>query len=87
MEIRVATGDVANAKLLVVDLVGLFGGESVSLQADGKIQVQLRGELNGALVRTLEAVESWLERTQVASAEVCVDDHVYTVELREAVWR
>jgi hypothetical protein len=67
MLVRVATNDVASAKLLVVDLVGLFGGEHVSLQADGEVHLQVRGEVNGALVRT-------------ASAQVCVDEHSYTIE-------
>jgi hypothetical protein len=79
MDVRVATGDVESAKLLVVDLVCLFGGECVSLQADGEVQLHLRGEINGALVQTLKAVERWLEQTQTASADVSVDRHAYTV--------
>ena len=46
MEVRVATKDLEGAKLLVVDLVGLFGGEHVSLQTDGEVQLQLRGEIS-----------------------------------------
>jgi hypothetical protein len=80
MDVRVATGDVESAKLLVVDLVGLFGGECVSLQGDGEVQLHLRGEINGALAQTLKAVERWLEQTQTASADVSVDRHAYTVE-------
>jgi hypothetical protein len=79
MVVRVATKDVESAKVLVVDLVGLFGGERVSLQADGEVQLQLRGEPNGALVHTLEAVERWLDKTDAASADVCVDERSYTV--------
>jgi hypothetical protein len=80
MVVRVATKDVESAKLLVVDLVGLFGGEHVSLRADGEVRLQLRGEVNGALVQTLEAVERWLEQTRSASAELCVDERSYTIE-------
>ena len=80
MEVRVATNDVESAKLLVFDLVGLFGGEYVSLRADGEVHLQVRGEVNGALVHTLQAVERWLEQTRTASAQVCVDEHSYTVE-------
>ena len=80
MVIRVATNDVESAKLLVVDLVGLLGGECVSLQADGDVQLELRGEVNGALVQTLEAVEHWLEQTGTAVAEVKIDERSYTVE-------
>jgi hypothetical protein len=80
MEVRVETKDVERAKLLVVDLVGLFGGEHVSLQPDGEVQLHLRGEVNGALAHTLKAVERWLEQTHTASAEVSVDERSYTVE-------
>ena len=80
MKVRVATKDVERAKLLVVDLVGLFGGEHVSLQSDGEVQLHLRGEVNGALAHTLTAVERWLEQTHTASAEVCVDERPYTVD-------
>lgn len=77
--VRVATKDAESANLLVVHLAGLFGGGRVSLQADGEVQVQLP-ELNGELVQTLKAVESWLELSGTASAEVSVNEHSYTVE-------
>jgi hypothetical protein len=77
--VRVATKDPQNASLLVVHLVGLFGGEQVSLQADGEVQVRLP-ELNGELVKTLKAVECWLEQSGIASAEVSVNEHSFTVE-------
>ena len=77
--VRVATKDPQNASLLVVHLAGLFGGEQVSLQADGEVQVRLP-ELNGELVKTLKAVECWLEQSGIASAEVSVNEHSYTVE-------
>jgi hypothetical protein len=77
--VRVATKDPESAKLLVVHLVGLFGGEQVSLQADGEVQVRLH-ELNGELVQTLKAVECWLEQSGIASAEVSVNKRWYTVE-------
>jgi hypothetical protein len=80
MLVRVVTKDIESAKLLLVDLVGLFGGEHVALQADGEVQLDLRGDLNGALVHTLKAVERWLELTGTALAQVCVDEHSYTVE-------
>jgi hypothetical protein len=77
--VRVATKDPQNASLLVVHLVGLFGGEQVSLQADGEVQVRLP-ELNGELVTALKAVERWLEQSGSASAEVSVNEHSFTVE-------
>jgi hypothetical protein len=80
MVVRVVTKDIESAKLLVVDLVGLMGGECVSLQEDGEVALQLRGKGNGALVLTLEAVERWLEQTGTAVAEVWIGDRLYTVE-------
>jgi hypothetical protein len=80
MVVRVATQNFESAKLLVVDLVGLVGGESVSLQPDGQVHLQLRGDVNGALVQILRAVERWLEQTGTASAEIWVDERSYTVE-------
>ncbi len=61
----------------------VLGGECVALQPDGEVQLELRGEVNGALVHTLEAVEHWLERTGTASAEVWVDERSYRVEQRQ----
>jgi hypothetical protein len=82
MVVRVVTKDVESAKLLVVDLEGVMGGECVSLQEDGEVALQLRGNGNGAVVLTLEAVERWLEQTDRASAEVYVDERSYTVVQR-----
>lgn len=79
MVIRVATKDAESAKPLAVDLAWLLGEECVSLQADGEVHLQLRGEGNGDLVPTLKAVERWLEETRTASAEVWVDERRYTV--------
>lgn len=80
MEVRIATKDVESAKLLIVDMVGLFGGEHVSLQAEGAVKLELGRDGNGALVHALEAVERWLEQTATATAEVWVDDRSYTIE-------
>jgi hypothetical protein len=80
MLVRVATKDDESAKLLVLDLIGLFGGEHVSLQKDGEVQLQLRGAINGALVNTLKAIERWLEQTRSASAQLSVGERSYTVE-------
>ena len=80
MVVRVVTKDVESAKLLVVDLVRLMGGKSVSLQEDGEVALQLRDKGSGALVLTLEAIERWLEQTGTAVAEVRIDERSYTVE-------
>src|SRR6185312_16444593 len=78
------TEDLQSASLLVIHLAGLVGGEQVSLQADGEVQVRLP-ELDGELVKTLKAVECWLEQSGIASAEVSVNEHSYTVEHPERV--
>jgi hypothetical protein len=77
--VRVATKDPESANLLVVHLAGLFGGEQVSVQADGEVQVRLP-EFNGELAQTLKAVECWLEQSGIASAKVSVNERSYTVE-------
>jgi anti-anti-sigma factor len=80
MVIRAAAEDVESAKRLVVRLVGLFGGERVSLRADGEVQLQLHEESNRALAQTLDAVEHWLEETGIASADVWVDERPCRVD-------
>ena len=80
MVIRVAVRDVETAKRLVQELVSLFGGERVSFQADGEIQVELRGESNQGLANALNAVERWLEQTRIGTARVWVDSRAYMVE-------
>lgn len=80
--VRVTTKDSESAKLLVSQLAGLFGSKRISLQADGEVQVQLP-ELDGELVKTLKAVECWLEQSGIASAKVSVNEHSYTVEYPE----
>jgi hypothetical protein len=82
--VRVTTRGSESAKLLVAQLAGLFGGKQVSVQADGEVQVQLP-ELDGELVKTLKEVECWLEQSGIASAEVSVNEHSYTVEHPERV--
>jgi hypothetical protein len=85
--IRVAARDVESAKRLVVGLVGLFGGECVSLRADGEVQVRPRGESNRALAQTLDAVEQWLEETRSGSADVLVDERPYRVDRPRLLYR
>jgi hypothetical protein len=80
MVIRVAAQDVESAKRLVVRLVGLFGGECVSLRADGEVQLQPYEESNRALAQTLDAVEHWLEETGIGSADVWVDERPCRVD-------
>ena len=79
MVIRVAAQDVGLAKQLVVGLVGLFGGECVSLRADGEVEVRPHAESNRAVVQTLRAVEHWLEETRTDSADVLIDERPYLV--------
>ena len=82
MVIRVATTGVEDAKLLVAGLVGSFGGEEVSLQSDGEVQVRLNGRSGRrAMAETFASVERWLEETGVGSTDVWVDDRQYRMEL------
>jgi hypothetical protein len=81
MLIRVATRDAERAKLLVDDLVSILG-DCVSVEASGAVQVEPHSESNGTLVHTLGAVERWLDRTRILSAEVWVDERSYTLERR-----
>jgi hypothetical protein len=79
MVIQVATQDAESAKRLVTELVGVFGGESVSLDPAGEIEVHSNGESNRTLIQSLEAVERWLEAAGIPSAEVRVDGRSYKV--------
>ena len=80
MVIRVPVRDVESAKRLVVGLVDLFGGECVSLRADGEVQLQPHEESNRALAQTLDALEDWLEETRIGSADVWVDERPYRID-------
>jgi hypothetical protein len=79
MAIRVTAQDAESAKRLVAELVRVFGGECVSLKASGEIEVHPAEESNGAVIHSLEAVERWLEATEIPSAEVSVNGRSYTV--------
>jgi len=79
MVIRVAAPDAETAKHLVAGLVGLFGGECVSLRPNGEVQVRPREESNRALAQTMDAVDHWLEETSLGSADVVVDERPYRV--------
>jgi hypothetical protein len=85
MVIRVAGQGAESAKQLVVALVGLFGGECVSLRADGEVQVQPREESNRALAQTLDAVDQWLEETSIGSADLVVDERPYKLFRRSSL--
>ena len=87
MVIRVAAQDVESAKRLVVRLVGLFGGECVSLRADGEVQLQPDEESNRALAQTLDAVEHWLKETRIGSADVWVDERPYRIDRPRSLYR
>lgn len=81
MIIRVATGDVERAKVLVAGLVSLFGGEGVSLRSDGEVQVDLNGKSGQrAMADTFASVERWLGETGISSTDVWVDERPYRME-------
>lgn len=58
----------------------IFGGSRVSLQTDGEIVLELRGETNEAIDKALKAIERWLAATGIRSAKVWVGDHSYMLE-------
>jgi hypothetical protein len=80
MVIRVAVGESETAKRFAQELASLFGGTRVSSETDGEIQVELRGEANDALDKTLIAVERWLGEAGIGSAKVWVGEQSYVVE-------
>jgi len=87
MVIRVATKDVESGKLLIAGLVGLFGGQHVSLQSDGEVHVRLSGQSGQrAMAETFSSVERWLEEAGVDSTDVWVDDRQYRMELSQAAY-
>jgi ABC-type transporter Mla MlaB component len=71
----------------VVGLVDLFGGECVSLRADGEVQLQPHEESNRALAQTLDAVEPWLEKTRIGSADVWVDERPYRIDRPRSLYQ
>jgi len=79
MVIQVAAQDPERAAWLVREFVRLFGGERVSGDAGGEVEVQLE-ETNGAIEEALDAVQRWLEATQLDSAQVSVNGHSYKLE-------
>jgi hypothetical protein len=88
MVIRVTGKDAESAKLLVAGLVGLFGGEGVSLQSDGEVHVELNGRSGEQAVnQTLASVQRWLEQTGIGSTDVWVDERQYRMELPAAKLR
>jgi hypothetical protein len=81
MVIRVGVSDAESAKHLVAGLAGFLGGESVSLQADGEVQVRLRRDSRRqTIVQTLTSVERWLEDTGTSSVDVWLGERPYTLE-------
>lgn len=72
--------DSETAKWFAQELASLFGATRVSSETDGEIQVELRGETNDALDKTLIAIERWLGEAGIGSAKVCVGEQSYVVE-------
>ena len=80
MQMRVVVGDGETAKRLVQELAGLFRAGRVSVETGGQIQVELRGEADDAVARTLIAIERWLGEDGISSATVWVGEQSYVVE-------
>lgn len=81
MVIRISTKGARSAKLLEAGLVGLLGGEDVSLRSDGDVHVDLNGQSGQrAMADTFASVERWLEETGIRSTDVWVDERRYRME-------
>jgi hypothetical protein len=78
MVVRIAVQDIEAAKDLVQELVGLFGGASVSLKTDGEIQLEHASDK--AIVQVLDAVGRRLAESSVSTARVWVDKRSYMLE-------
>ena len=86
MVIRVGTRNVESAKLLVAGLVGLLGGEGVSLRSDGEVHVELnRQSGQRAMADTFASVERWLGETGIGSTDVWVDERRYRMERQRSL--
>ncbi len=78
MKLRIVVPDATSAIVLADRLVIAFGSEHVSLR-DGRREVDVRidREPDSAILRALDAVESWLEQARVGSAEMWLGERSY----------
>lgn len=79
VEIRVAVTDADGAQGLLQRLAAFFDRSSVSFDAT-RNQVRVRSDRESrAVVRVLDAVQSWLAADGVDSAELSLGDRSYTM--------
>jgi len=79
VEIRVAVKDDAVPHGLLERLAALFDRSSVSFDGS-RNEVRVRSEWESrAVVEVIHAVQSWLAADGIASAELSVGDHSYTM--------
>jgi hypothetical protein len=79
VEIRVAVADAAGAQGLVQRLARLFDRSAVSFDGIRK-EVRVHAEWESrAVVRVVDAVESWLTEDGIGSAKLSIGDRSYTV--------
>lgn len=78
MKLRIVVPDATSAIVLADRLVIAFGSEHVSLR-DGRREVDVRidREPDSAILRALDAVESWLEQARVGSPEMWLGERSY----------
>ena len=78
MKLRIVVPDATSAIVLADRLVIAFGSQHVSLR-DGRREVDVRidREPDSAILRALDAVESWLEQARVGSAEMWLGERSY----------
>jgi hypothetical protein len=82
--ISVEAVDVARAGSLVQALVALFEAEDVSLDGESlEVRVRTRGDTDEAVLRVLDAVESWLAADGVNSTVIHMEGRSYRVTAPE----
>jgi len=80
--IRVEAQDAADASAIVRALVAVFGGD-VSLDADTfQVEVRPLGDSDTAVVRAVDALETWLANEGRDSVVIHVAGHRYRIEAR-----
>jgi hypothetical protein len=80
MEVRIVVSEAEGASALAERLNVAFGAERISLRRDRpEVDVRVEGNTDRAVLRVLDAVEAWLDRTAVGWAEMWLGERSYRV--------
>jgi hypothetical protein len=78
MEMRIVVPDAASASSLAERLSLVVGAERISrLEDRHEVDIRVEHGSDRAILHVLGAVERWLERASVGSAERSLGDHSY----------